>query len=176
MTVAFKILTMAGTDDALARFGPSDPETGLRLSIPKKLVRTVSYPDIRLEVGLLCVFSGERLEIEKITIESMGAYVASRDLTQLALPQVMYQIVSEAVPEATVLSKLADKDNLDKPNGAHFLAIMYWFEHAGWGAPRARIMEYMGWSRANANFHLKKIGKAIPLPGVRSVVSVDARN
>jgi hypothetical protein len=168
MTEGFKILTMAGKDDAFTRFGPTDPETGLRLSIPEKLERTVSYPALKLQVGLFCVFSGERLEIEKMTIESMGSFVTSRDLTQLALPQVMYQIVSDAVPEAMVLSKLADKENPFKPDGAAFLAMLYWFEHAGWGAPRARIMEYMGWSRANANFHLKRISANFPLPATRS--------
>ena len=168
MTEGFKILTMAGKDDAVAHFGPTDPDTGLRLSIPKKLVRTVSYPALKLQVGLFCVFSGERLEIEKMAIESRGSYVASRDLTQLALPQVMYRIFSDAVPEARVLTELADKDNPHKPDGAAFLAMLYWFEHAGWGAPRARIMDYMGWSRANANFHLKRISSNFPLPATRS--------
>jgi hypothetical protein len=172
MTESFSIRSGAGRDEAVVRFGPTDPETGLRLSIPTRLSRSVSYPSLKLEVGLFCAFSGERLEIEKMVIESKGAYVFSRDLTQLALPQVMYQIVSDVVPEARQLAKFADKRNLDRPEGAGFLATMYWFEHVGWGAPRARIMEYMGWSRANANFHLKKISTTFPLPKTRVQGSV----
>ena len=168
MNETFKIQPGTDKDEALVQFGPFDPETGLRLSIPKRLSRKVSYPDLNLNAFLSCTFSGERLEIERMTIESKGAYVTSRDLTQLALPHVMYTIASAAVPEAKALNRLVDSEKLEKPEGPAFLAAVYWFEHAGWGAPRARIMEYMGWSRANANFHLKKISRNFPLPGARS--------
>ena len=175
MNETFKIQTASEGDEAMVQFGPSDPETGLSLSIPRRLTRKVNYPALELQLFLSCTFSGERLEIEKMTIEAKGSYVASRDLTQLALPQVMYAIVSGAVPEAKVLNRLVDSDKLDKPEGPSFLATVYWFEHASWGAPRARIMEYMGWSRANANFHLKKISRNFPLPGARSVTRANSK-
>jgi len=168
MNETFKIQGGPDRDEAVVQFGPLDPETGIRLSIPRRLSRKVSYPDLNLQVFLSCAFSGERLEIEKMAIEAKGSYVASRDLTQLSLPHVMYAIVSGAVPEAKALNRHVDGDKLDKPEGPAFLATLYWFEHAGWGAPRARIMSYMDWSRANANFHLKKISLNFPLPGARS--------
>jgi hypothetical protein len=135
------------------------------MSIPNRLTRTVTYPELGLEIELECVFSGERLEIAKMTVQGVGGYIATRDLTQLSLPQVMRAIVSEAVPEANRWSQLENESQSNRLTDPCHLAQIYWLEYVGWGTPRARIMKYMGWSRANANFHIKKINKNFPLPG-----------
>ena len=84
----------------------------------------------------------------------------------------MNKVVSTVVPEARAFEKQIKSTLLDKPDGPAFLAQLYWFEFVGWGSPRASIMSYMGWSRANANFHIKRINKLFPLPGARALVGV----
>ena len=175
MTNEFKLAQGPKKDGPLLTFGPLDPETGLTCHIPMELSRRVLYPALNLEVQIDCIFSGERLEIERLTIESKSSYVASRDLTQLALPQVMNKVVSTVVLEARDIEKQLKSTLLDKPDGPAFLAQLYWFEFVRWGSPRALIMSYMGWSRANANFHMKKINKLFPLPGTRSIAGVDSQ-
>jgi len=172
MTNNFKLAPGPRKDGPMVYFGPLDPETGLRCQIPRELSRLVIYPALGLEVQIDCTFSGERLEIERLTIESNSSYLASRDLTQLALPQVMNKVVSTVVPEARAIEKQIKSTLLDKPDGPAFLAQLYWFEFVGWGSPRVSIMSYMGWSRANANFHIKRINKLFPLPGARALVGV----
>lgn len=165
MNESFTVTSTPVKDGALVAFGPIDPQTGWRLQIPGTLTRKVVYPALRLEIFLDCVFSGDRLEISKLTIEGLDAYIATRDLTQLALPAVMAEIVAKSVPDAERWSSQLELGNPNRLNGPGYLAQLYWFHHAGWGAPRAAIMSYMSWSRANANFHIKKIGKLFPLPG-----------
>jgi hypothetical protein len=168
MTETFRISAAKQKDGKLVQFGPLDPETGWTMMIPEHLTRIVFYPQMKLEITLDCVFTGERLEITLMTIEGRGGFVSTRDLTQLALPSVMREIVVGAVPDAHRWSNPASADNLNRPEGYGYLAQMYWFEYAGWGTPRANIMTYMDWSRANANFHIKKINRNFSLPRAHS--------
>jgi hypothetical protein len=55
-----------------------------------------------------------------------------------------------------------------KLEGPTFLAQVYWFEHISLGSPSGSIMNYMHWSRTNANFHISKIAKTYSLPGAHS--------
>lgn len=164
MSEPFKISASKQKDGKLVQFGPLDTETGWTMAIPEHLTRNVYYPQMKLEITLDCVFSGERLEITLMTIEGRGGFVSTRDLTQLALPAVMREIAISAVPDSQRWSNPASADDLSRPEGYGYLAQMYWFEYVGWGTPRANIMAYMNWSRANANFHIKKINRNFPLP------------
>ena len=172
MNDTFTVTSSAVQDGDLVAFGPFDPQTGWQLQIPCTLTRKVVYPALRLEILLDCVFSGDRLEISKLSIEGLDAYVATRDLTQLALPAVMGEIVATSVPAAERWSAPLAQSNSNRLTNAGYLAQLYWFHYAGWGAPRAAIMNYMSWSRANANFHIKKIAKLFQLPGSHSYSTV----
>ncbi len=168
MSEPFKISPTKEKDGKLVPFGPFDSETGWAMQIPERLSRIVYYPRLKLEIVLDCVFSGERLEIALMTIEGKGGFVTTRDLTQLGLPAVMGEIARGAVPDSARWSKPASAKALNRPEGYPYLAQMYWFEYIGWGSPRANIMTYMNWSRANANFHIKKINSNFPLPGAHA--------
>lgn len=167
MGLSFKLETVGFPDGAPLEFGPFDQETGTQQSIPSSLSRRVVYPDLEVSAVVDCIFTGDRLEIERISVENNGKFVSTKVLTQLALPAVIRAIASEVVPNSMLWAEL--KPNQDfKLEGPTFLAQVYWFEHVSWGSPRGSIMKYMNWSRTNANFHISKIAKTYPLPGAHS--------
>jgi hypothetical protein len=167
MGLSFKLETVGVPDGKPVDFGPFDQETGTQQSIPSSLSRRVIYPELGVSAVVECVFTGDRLEIERISVENNGKFVSTKVLTQLALPAVIRAIAIEVVPNAKLWAEL--KPNQDfKLEGPTFLAQVYWFEHISWGSPRGSIMSYMGWSRTNANFHISKIARDFPLPGPHS--------
>jgi hypothetical protein len=167
MPTEFSIRGDRREDGPLVSFGPLDAVTASQLAIPGSLVRRVSYPALALEVELSCAFTGDRLEIVKMTIVSQQSYIATKDLTQLALPQVIREIVCESVPNSDHWL-IQNTNSLNHPRSDAFLAQLYWFEHVSWGSPRATLMTFMGWSRPYANTRIKKISKEIKLPGAHS--------
>lgn len=167
MPTEFSIYGDKKEDGPLVSFGPLDTMNSSRLAIPGSLVRRVSYPALALEVELSCAFTGDRLEIVKMTIASKQSYIATKDLTQLALPQVIREIVRGSVPNSDHWS-IQNTNSLNQPRSDAFLAQLYWFEHVSWGSPRATLMTFMGWSRPYANTRIKKIAKEIALPGAHS--------
>ena len=167
MPTEFSIQGDRRDDGPLISFGPLDAATSSQLAIPGSLVRRVSYPALALEVDLSCAFTGDRLEIVRMTIISRQSYIATKDLTQLALPQVIREIVCGSVPNSDQWL-IQDTNSFNHPRSDAFLAQVYWFEHVSWGSPRATLMTFMGWSRPYANTRIKKISKEIKLPGAHS--------
>jgi hypothetical protein len=167
MEAIFKLETAGKPDGKRVNFGPFDHETGTQQSIPSKLTRRVTYPELEIAAVVECIFTGDKLEVQSIKIESDGKFVSTKVLTQLALPAVIRQIAIQEVPDSQLWAQL-DKDNPHKLIGPTFLAQVYWFEHISWGSPRGSIMNYMSWSRTNANFHISKIARNFGLPGSHS--------
>lgn len=167
MPTEFSIQGDKRGDGPLVAFGPNDAAAGFRLAIPGSLVRKVSYPSLALEVELNCAFTGDRLEIVRMTIASRQSFIATKDLTQLALPQVIRRIVCESVPNSDRWL-IHDANSFNQSRSEEFLAQLYWFEHVSWGSPRATLMTYMGWSRPYANTRIKKIAKEFALPGAHA--------
>ena len=88
-----------GEDGELLPIGPVPSLKHPQLMIPSSTNWVVEYQalDVRLELKL--VFSGERLEIDRMAMSGInGHYVQSRDLTQLALPSVIQEIASQVIP------------------------------------------------------------------------------
>jgi hypothetical protein len=154
-------------DGPLVKFGPVDTNNSSQLAIPEFLSRTVTYPVLGLRLELRCVFSGDRVEIAKLTIESSSSYLTTKALTQLALPQVIREIVIQTVPNSQLWRIDVGSLNQQQRSTA-YLAQLYWFEHISWGSPRACLMTYMGWSRPYANTKIRRIAEEIPLPGAHS--------
>jgi hypothetical protein len=168
MNSSFKVERTGIPDGRIVTFGPFDPDTGATLTIPATFTRRVSYPAIGLAAILECVFTGDRIEVESIKIERVEKFISTKVLTQLALPAVIREIAEDAIPNSNRWAKLnAATDN--KAENPEFLAQIYWFEHVSWGSPRGSIMTYMNWSRTNANFHITKFSKNLPMPGVHSL-------
>ncbi|WP_296632480.1 hypothetical protein [Rhodoluna sp.] len=168
MSLSFKLESAGVPDGKTVEFGPFDHETGTQQSIPETLTRRVIYPDLGISALVECVFTGDKLEIQTISVQSIGKFVSTKVLTQLALPAVIRAIAIEVVPNARLWAHL-DANEILKREGPTFLAQVYWFEHISWGSPRGSIMAYMKWSRTNANFHISKIARNFPLPGAHSL-------
>lgn len=164
MEFVFKLQSANVTDGERVNFGPFDHETGSQQSIPVSLTRQVVYPDLEVSALVECVFTGDKLEIQSITVSKDGKFVSTKVLTQLALPAVIRAIAIEVIPNSHLWAQL-NGEQIGKPEGPAFLAQVYWFEHVSWGSPRGSIMNYMNWSRTNANFHISKIARQFGLPG-----------
>ncbi len=168
LSSSFQVERTGTPDGKTVTFGPYDPETGATLSLPATFTRRVSYPGHGLAVILECVFTGDRIEVESLKIERVEKFISTKVLTQLALPAVIREIAEDAIPNSNRWARLnAPTDN--KAETAEFLAQIYWFEHVSWGSPRASIMAYMNWSRTNANFHISKFSKNMPMPGAHAL-------
>ena len=167
MRLSFKVETVGVPDGEPINFGPFDQETGTQQSIPTFFSRRVLYPELEVAAIVECIFTGDKLEIQRISVENNGKFVSTKVLTQLALPAVIRALAIEVVPNARLWAELKPNQEF-KLESPTFLAQVYWFEHISWGSPRGSIMTYMSWSRTNANFHISKIARDFPLPGPHS--------
>jgi hypothetical protein len=167
MALSFRLESAGVPDGELVDFGPFDQESGSQASIPAQLTRKVTYPELGVIALFECVFTGDRLEIQGISVESNGKFVSATAMSQLSIPAVIREIAVQAVPNSKIWA-LAGSGQQRRYEGQTFLAQVYWFEHISWGSPRASIMKYMNWSRTNANFHISKISREVELPGAHS--------
>jgi hypothetical protein len=168
METSFKIEPTGVEDGKRVEFGPFDHETGTQQSIPTSLTRRVVYPELGISALIECVFTGDKLEVQSLSVQNNGKFVSTKVLTQLGLPSVIREIALEIIPNARMWAFL-DSNEILKKEGPTFLAQVYWFEHVSWGSPRVSIMNYMSWSRTNANFHISKIARNFPLPGAHAL-------
>lgn len=163
MGESFVVSVTEERDGPLVLAGPKTETLNQQLLVPSSMNRKIIYSDNLPVLETALVFSGERLEIVRLTIEAQEVYLSTQFLTQLSLPKVIRQVALESVPDsARWLAPSADRvggiDSYD------FLAQVYWFEHLSWGSPRKSVMNFMGWSRANTNFHLRKMAEMGLLP------------
>ena len=175
MPINFTLESAGVQDGPIVNFGPFDAESGTQQSIPSALKRRVVYLDLEIALTVDCVFTGDKIEIQKLTVENDGKFISTKVLTQLALPAVMRAIAVDVVPNSHLWAFL-DNTAIIKNEAPSFLAQVYWFEHISWGSPRGSIMNYMGWSRTNANFHISKIARRFPLPGAHSLENKNKQN
>jgi hypothetical protein len=155
-------------DGEIVSFGPIDDRTGKQLAIPRTFSRIVENSALGFQLQLWCEFSGDRIEVKKLTIDAGDGEIASRKLLQLGLPAIVRQIAFEVVPGAAFWTFEGQERNLDwdAMNTHHeFLAQLYWFEHISWGSPRQEIMRYFGMKRTAANALIRKVARHITLPG-----------
>jgi hypothetical protein len=173
MSDVFIIKTEGRVDGPLHEFGPVANLTGKRLSVPSPMRRQVYYPSLAYLVELTCVFTGQRIEIESLEIHGDGTFINTQYLTQLSLPDVIRAITREVEVNSEFWACRArpiDELRVDDPS---LIAQIYWYEHVTWGSPRAALMSYMGWSRTNTNWHLRKIADTYTLPGNRGAAAID---
>ena len=168
MEINRKIRPSEIPDGELVHFGPRDEITGRHLAIPRTFSRIVENSALGFELQLWCEFSGDRIEVKKLTIDAGDGEISSRKLLQLGLPAIVRHIAFEVVPGAAFWTFEGQERNPDwhAANTDHeFLAQMYWFEHISWGSPRQEIMRYFGMKRTAANSLIRKIARYIKLPG-----------
>jgi hypothetical protein len=150
-------------DGPLTLAGPKMPDLKFQLMVPSTLERAVAYSEDEPRVKLKLLFSGERFEVSELVARGGKSFVTTHFLTQLGLPRLIRRITTEAIPNCATWLPTQGEDGMGIES-YDYLAQLYWFEHITWGSPRAAIMKYMGWSRANSNWHIRKIRKEFPLP------------
>ena len=166
METEFVITTTDTPDGPLRGVGPQGFEYPFEIEVPMQMQRKVTYPGQEIELLIDLVFPGERIEIRNLQLHGREGYIATQYLTGLGLPKIIRAIAVDSIPNSSRWLNVSGRGNKDLPY--HYLAELYWFEHISWGSPRSAIMQYTGWSRANANWHLRKIAKEFPLPGPHS--------
>jgi len=167
MDKEFRIARDKTPDAPMVQVGPLLPEMQKQLSVPARMERRVFYGEDAPALGLALSFSGQRLEVTEIHAVATISFITTQFLTQLSLPKVIRQISVDAIPESSNWTTKVRPD-VKGVESYDFLAQLYWFEYLTWGSPRNSIMNYMGWSRANTNWHIRKISKEFPLPGPHS--------
>lgn len=155
-------------DGELVAFGPFDTQFQAQLKIPRTMARVVKYKDFPLDALVELVFTGEKIEIVRLTLSGRDGYVATGNLVKLALPAIIREIAEQAIPNADYWSLKSSTSKPSGPDAEAYMAQLYWFEYATWGSPRGAIMEYGDWSRTNANWRIRKIAGSETLPGAHS--------
>lgn len=163
MVEPFSISRTEKPDGPLRKVSPRGIEYPIDIEVPMTMQRRVTYPETGLSIVLNLVCPEERIEIRSIEIDGGSNFIATQHLTGLSLPKVIRQVAIKSIPNSD--RWVGPKKEADRDFSPRFLAEMYWFEHLSWGTPRSAIMEHTGWSRANTNWHLRKIAKDFPLPG-----------
>jgi len=171
MTTNFKVSQTDVRDGELVDFGDLNGDNPHRLRIPATFQRVVEYSEPPLRAVISCVFTGERIEVVSLEIASTTGFVATKYLTQLALPAVIREIAMDVIPDSHWWTQ-EFHDGQSSWGGDNvtmgFLAQLYWFEHVSWGSPRLRIMEYMGCKRTTANEYIRRAAREFVLPGAHA--------
>jgi hypothetical protein len=142
------------------------------LKVPSEFsygVKIAELPD--LEIG--GKWDGDRLRVTHLSM-SLDSGLNATHLIRVKLPELVSAIAAHAVPDSKQWTSKALFEKFP-PQGKEEqysrIAQLYWFHHLSWGAPRQVIMDFMGWSRNNTNFHLKQISQLIALPASRESAS-----
>ena len=167
MSADFQIESTEKLDYEMMPFGPSDPDTGWQLEIPRRFQVRVRYGELGIEATLKFRFKNQRVEIESLKLDGKRGDITSRALTQLSLPDVIHKATWQVVPGADKWSLEKKEERLKRgrvDGKSPFLAQLYWLEHVSSGAPRAAIMEYLGAPRPTVNQWLREFKKNNLIP------------
>jgi hypothetical protein len=166
MTNVVKSFEQVTKPSGFTSVGPVS-DVGL-LEVPKDFhyrFQLESLPDLEIKG----VFDGEKLRVTKLDLE-LNEGITATHLIRVKLPDLIELIALDAIPNAKcwTLNGIPQELEMNSKEDLYpYLAQSYWFHHLSWGAPRMFIMSFMGWSRNNTNFHLKKISKIMRLPASR---------
>lgn len=137
---------------------PIGPKTDAgQLVLPETVIASVKYSD-RSSAEFVYKLRNQQLKLISLFMNNEAEGINSLDTSRIKLPAVAKRVVREI--NAGVMSKLSAETKED-------LAQSYWSEYICGGAPRQLIMKMKGWSRSNANHHIKKLASAGLIPAGR---------
>lgn len=180
MSQNFQILEISIKGEKFVTYGPFEPSLGLSLQAPRHVLARVSYPAWGCTMELHGAFLESRLGLERIVLAAANPEerTINSTLTQnLEISKVMREICLKAFPDSEIWADRKSQDRGPHLGSDEFLAQIYWFENATWGKPRMALMNYMNWSRTNANWHIKRLAKkpGIGMPSLHAQSSEVAR-
>lgn len=88
--------------------------------------------------------------------------ISSTYIANLSIPKAAQVLLLKAIPNSEYWTDLSVKKDLSD----EYLAQLYTFHHFTYGNPREAVMQKTGWSRANANYHLRRIKEQYKLSAV----------
>lgn len=134
-----------------------------QLLVPAELYREIEYKDPAMTLSVKISLSDEgRYELTHLEVSGF-APISKKFLVDVPFPEIIRKAAVKAIPNSDYWLNPAFEDNAEIPDD--YLAQLYWFEHLTWGSPRLAIMAVTGWSRANANYHIRRLTKYYDLPG-----------
>jgi predicted transcriptional regulator len=137
---------------------PIGPKTAAgQLVLPEVVIASVKYSD-GSSAEFVYKLREQQLRLISLFMNNEAEGINSVDTTRIKLPAVAKRVVQEI--NAGVISKLS----VETKEG---LAQSYWSEYICGGAPRQLIMKMKGWSRSNANHHIKKLASVGLVPADR---------
>ena len=152
----------------LVAVGPKPPADYPQVMVPATSLWYVTYDALSLKVELDLVFSGERLEIQRLVASGLDCKaVQSRDLTQLALPAVIRKISSICIPHYEFWTReYQDRETRweSLKTDDVFLAQMLWVEQIGQGNPRKALMDYFAMPRSTATLVMRRLRTEFSIP------------
>ena len=152
----------------LEAFGPTPAIRHPQLEVPSKSFWEVMYPSLDLLVSLDIEFTGQRLEIQRISVEGLKRKpVHSRDLTQLGLPAVLHDIAALMIPNFEYWTKDFQDKNLrwdDLKTDDEFLAQLMWVNQVSHGNARKALMDYFAIPRSTATLIIKRLKGRYSMP------------
>jgi hypothetical protein len=160
-----------GVDGELLSIGPVPALKHPQLTVPSQTRWVVEYSGLEVRLDLALVFSGERFEIDRMTISgTSGHFVQSRDLTQLALPSVIQEIASKVIPGFEYWT-LEYQDRVlewkDLKADDEFLAQLMWVQQVIHGNPRQTLMAYFQVPRSTSTYIIRRLRRKYPMPDFR---------
>lgn len=173
MSHNFQLLDVKTRTQKFIQFGPVEPTQGLVLRAPEQLIAKISYPFWGCTMEVHCAFLDSRLGLERLVIDAANPNdrtINSTLIQNLEISKVMREICLRSFPQSEIWADRTSQDRGPQLDSDEFIAQLYWFENATWGKPRLAIMNYMNWSRTNANWHIKRLAKnkAIGMPGIHA--------
>jgi len=146
-------------DGKLVYFGPESNGDITQLKLPTSSTRLVDYEEHGFSIEYFFTFDGKRLSLSMMTVIRVTNPngITTKALTELQIPKVMQELVYSYNPSLDISARRKDRTT-------EHLVQAYLAEYACSGSPRRAVIERTGWSRSNANFHLKKLAKAELIP------------
>jgi hypothetical protein len=149
-------------------FGPMPSMRHPQLEVPGESFWEVTYPSLDLLISLHIVFSGQRLEIQKMVVEGLKKEpVQTRDLTQLGLPKVLHDIAALMIPHFEYWTKEYQDRNLEwesLKSDDEFLSQLMWVNQVAHGNARKALMDYFAIPRSTATLIIKRLKGSFPMP------------
>jgi hypothetical protein len=165
----FEVVSDRSLDGPTVPVGLSEPRYHPQIQAPLWLERTVEYPSLGLLVTLRLEQRNGRFELLRLKIEGFsGKPVQTKDLTALALPEVIYKVCRDAIGEKSFWAKSEDSGLDGKAaltRDDEFLAQLYCLEYLCQGSPRNTFVNSLGIPRSTATLRIKELRRFYALPG-----------
>lgn len=174
----FELLEELNVDGPKTVVGLIEPRFHPQIVAPVWLNRTVHYVSLGLTVSLRLERQQQRFELLRMEIESSsGKVIQTQDLTELSLPDVVYQVCRQAIHDEYFWGLAENSDEKEKEGlstDTEFLTQLFALEYLCQGNPRNAFMTNLGIPRSTATLRVQQIRLSLNLPKKKAPISQKA--